>query len=165
MTMFTRRALGALAAAALVLGGGAITAAAAPATAAPPATPVLTGIRTGAHPGFDRIVLDWSGPAPTVRARAVSDLVSDGSGQTYWLTGEHFVSVAHTPAVAHRSNGSRSFTGPDRFRTKHLRNVMAVGVVGDFEGYVTIGLGTRYRSAVTVFTLSSPTRTVIDVKL
>lgn len=40
---------------------------------------------------------------------------------------------------------------------------MAVGVVSDFEGYVTVGLGTRNRSWVRLSTLTSPTRVVIDV--
>jgi hypothetical protein len=30
---------------------------------------VLTGIRTGVHPGFDRVVLDFSGPRPQVSSR------------------------------------------------------------------------------------------------
>lgn len=161
MTRLTRRALGALAATVLTLTGG--IAAAAPASSAPPPIPVLTDIRTGQHPGFDRIVLDWSGPAPEVRTSDVEDLRSDGSGEIFWLTGEFFVQAVATPAYAHRADGSRSYANPERFRTPGLRNVMAVGVVSDFEGYVTVGLGTRYRSWVRLSTLTSPTRVVIDV--
>ena len=40
---------------------------------------------------------------------------------------------------------------------------MAVAVTGDFEGVLSIGLGTRYQSWVRVFTLTAPTRVVIDV--
>jgi hypothetical protein len=108
-------------------------------------------------------VLDWSGPPPTVRTTRVEDLRSDGSGETFWLTGEHFVQVVANPAAAHRANGSRSYANPERFRTRGLRNVMAVGVVSDYEGYVTVGLGTRYRSSVRTSTLTSPSRVVIDV--
>lgn len=162
MTMFTRRAFGALAATVLALTGG--VAAAAPASSAPPPpVPVLTGIRTGQHPGFDRVVLDWAGPAPAVRATRVEDLRSDASGEIFWLTGEHFVQVVANPAHAHRADGSHSYANPQRFRTRGLRNVMAVGVVDDYEAYVTIGIGARHRSWVRTFTLTSPSRVVIDV--
>ncbi len=161
MTKFTRRALGALAASVLMLGGG--IAAAAPASSAPPPVPILTNIRTGLHPGYDRVVLDWSGPAPGVRATNVGDLRSDGSGEVFFLTGEHFVQVVNTVASAHDNNGNRSYANAPAFRTYNLRNVMAVAVVSDYEGYVTIGLGTRYRSWVRTFTLASPTRVVIDL--
>lgn len=67
------------------------------------------------------------------------------------------------PAQAHDDNGNPTYTGPQRFRTRNLRNVMAVGVTGDFEAYLSIGLGLRYQSWVRVFTLTSPARVVIDV--
>jgi len=66
-------------------------------------------------------------------------------------------------AAAHDDAGNSTYTGPQKFRTRNLRNVMAVAVTGDFEGMLSIGLGTRYRSWVRVFTLGSPTRVVIDV--
>jgi hypothetical protein len=177
MTRFSRRALGALAATVLMLTGGVV--AAAPASTAPASTaststvststgrlavPVLTNVRTGVHTGYDRVVLDWSGgPAPGVRATHVEDLYADGSGELVWLTGEVFVQVVATVAVAHRPDGSISYANPAKFRTRALRNVMAVAVVSDFEGYVTIGLGARHRSWVRTAALGSPSRTVIDV--
>jgi hypothetical protein len=42
---------------------------------------VLTGIRTGVHPSFDRIALDLSGAAPQLySSRLVDALIRDGSG-------------------------------------------------------------------------------------
>src|SRR5262245_45752292 len=97
MTTLSRRAFGALVAIVLVVGGG-VTAAAQPA----PTTPTLTGIRTGQHPGFDRVVLDFAGgPAPTVTSEFADELIADGSGEIFWLTGEYFLSVVATPAQAH----------------------------------------------------------------
>jgi hypothetical protein len=154
-----RRALGALFAIVLVVGGG-VTAAAQPA----PTIPTLTGIRTGQHPGFDRIVLDFAGgPAPTVTSEFTDELIADGSGEIFWLTGEYFLSVVSTPAYAHDQAGNPTYPGPDRLRTRNLRNVMAVGVTGDFEGYVSVGLGLRTQTWARAFTLTSPTRVVIDV--
>ncbi|PXY29962.1 hypothetical protein DI005_33140 [Prauserella sp. PE36] len=159
MTTLTRRALAALAATLLLLGGLAVSAS----SAAQPTTPVLTGIRTGLNTGFDRVVLDLSGPRPAVAHRLVDELIADGSGEIVWLTGEHFVAVTATPAAAHGASGAPTYPGPVKFRTRSLRNVMAVAVTGDFEGVLSVGLGTRYRSWVRVFTLGSPTRVVIDI--
>src|SRR5262249_27951286 len=114
--------------------------------------------------GFDRIVLDMTGPQPGVSyTNNLDELTADGSGEIVWLTGQYFVSVAATPARAHDDAGNPTYTGPQKFRTRNLRNVMAVAVTGDFEGYVSIGLGIRSQSWVRVFTLGSPTRVVIDV--
>jgi hypothetical protein len=159
MTTISRRALCALVAIVLVVGGGITTAAAQPA----PTIPVLCNIRTGQHPGFDRVVLDFTGPAPSVTSQWTDELISDGSGEIFWLTGEHFISVVTNPAYAHDDNGNPTVHGPQKFRTRNLRNVMAVGISGDYEAYVSIGIGTRNKTWVRVFTLGSPTRVVIDV--
>jgi hypothetical protein len=152
----------ALAAVVVLLAGTAV--AATPATAAAPVIPALTTVRTGANPGFDRVVLDLTaGAAPGVSYQLVDELTSDPSGEIVWLTGEYFINVSATPAAAHDDNGAPTYPGPQKFRTRNLRNVMAVAVTGDFEGHLTVGLGVRSRTAVTVFTLTAPNRVVIDV--
>jgi hypothetical protein len=124
---------------------------------------VLTGIRTGVHPTFDRIVLDFSGPRPQVSSRFVDELTQDGSGNTEWLTGAAFAEVHATPAQAHDNAGHPSHPGSRKFRTRNLANVMAVAITGDFEGVVSMGVGMRKKTWVTVFTLDAPTRVVVDV--
>jgi hypothetical protein len=139
-------------------------AAAGPAQAAS-TTPSLINIRTGLNPGFDRIVLDLSaGTVPgTLSYQLVDELTADPSGEIVWLTGEYFVNVSAFALVWHDANGNPTYTGPQKFRTRNLANVMAVALTGDFEGQTTIGIGTRTRTAVNVFTLTSPNRVVIDV--
>jgi hypothetical protein len=162
MTPIVRRALGALAAMALALGGGIVAASPAPATTQ--LTPVLTAIRTGWHTDFDRVVLDMSGPATvTVTHRYTDELIADGSGEVVWLTGADFVEVVVHGAAAHDDAGNQTYPGPEKFRTRNLSNTLAVAVTGDFEATLSIGVGTRYRSWVRVFTLASPTRVVIDI--
>jgi hypothetical protein len=154
----------ALAAVAVLLAAGGMLAAASPAQAADPVIPTLTNIRTGLNAGFDRVVLDLgSGPAPTVSHQLVDELTADPSGEIVWLTGEYFINVAAFPAAAHDAAGNPTYTGPQKFRTRNLQNVMAVAVTGDFEASLTIGLGVRSRTAVNVFTLTAPNRVVIDV--
>ena len=161
-TTTVRRALGALAAVTLILGG--TLAAAAPASSAAPVIPAMTAIRTGLNTGFDRIVLDLTaGPAPAVSFQLTDELTADPSGEIVWLTGEYFINVSATPAAAHDANGTPTYTGPQKFRTRNLHNVMAVAVTGDFEAHLTIGLGVRTRTTVNVFTLTAPNRIVIDV--
>jgi hypothetical protein len=53
--------------------------------------------------------------------------------------------------------------GPRKFRTRNLSNVMAVAITGDYEAYLTLGIGMRKQTWVKVFTLDAPTRVVIDV--
>ncbi|KFU76395.1 hypothetical protein SAMN04489729_8311 [Amycolatopsis lurida] len=160
MTITLRRAL----AATVLMMTGAI-AAVTPVSAAAHQIPAMTGLRTGQNPGFDRVVLDLTaGPAPAVRYDLVDELIADGSGEIVWLTGEFFIAVTATPAAAHDDAGNSAYPGPQKFRTRNLRNVMAVAVTGDYEGTLSIGLGVRSRTPVTVFTLTSPNRVVIDVR-
>ncbi|MGH3520640.1 MAG: AMIN-like domain-containing (lipo)protein, partial [Haloechinothrix sp.] len=154
MTTHYRRALTSLAAIMIMLAGAVVAATPASSTQ----TPVMTGIRTGLNTGFDRVVLDMVGHRPGVKYSWGDELRQDGSGHIVWLTGEHFVTARVSPAAAHDDRGDSTYRGPQKFRTRHLRNIMAVAVTGDFEGVLSIGIGTRYRSWVRVFTLRSPTR-------
>ncbi len=160
MAISVRRALVAITALVLAIAGGLVAATPAPAQ---PSISTMTGIRTGLHPGFDRIVLDLTGPRPGVTYQRADELTADGSGDVVWLTGERFVAVVVNPAQAHNDAGASTYTGPEKFRTPNLRNVMAVALTGDYEGYLSIGLGVRHDSSVNVFTLASPTRVVIDI--
>lgn len=151
----------------LLLSVAVVTAAAVPAQSAvqpAPDIPVLTGIRTGVHPSFDRIVLDFSGPRPQVySSRFVDELIRDGSGEVEWLTGAASAEIVLTPARAHNDAGQSTYPGPWKFRTRNLTNAMAVAITGDFEATLSIGVGMRKQTWVKVFTLTGPTRVVIDV--
>lgn len=149
-----------------LLSAAVLTAGAIPAQSAqPPAPdiPVLTGIRTATHPTFDRIVLDFAGPRPQVSSRFVDKLVRDGSGETEELPGAAFAEARMTPAQAHDFAGNSSYPGPRKFRTGNLNNVLAVAITGDYEAYLSVGVGMRERTWVNTFTLDAPTRVVIDV--
>lgn len=130
---------------------------------AAPGTPVLTGMRTGTHPGFDRIVLDFSGPRPQVSSRFVAELIQDGSGHVERLPGAFFAEIRVSPAQAHDDAGRPSYGGSRRVTTGALGNVTALAITGDFEGVLSLGVGMRRHTWVRTSTLSSPTRVVIDV--
>jgi len=131
---------------------------------APAQTTVLTGVRVGKHADFDRVVLDFTGPAPQVSAQVVDQLYYDGSGKPVEIDGTYFLEVRSTPAAAHDDNGQSTYPGPRKFTTPQLGNVQAFALTGDFEGYLTVGLGYRRIASHQVFTLTDPTRVVIDIK-
>lgn len=161
MGSISRRTFAILLMSAAVVTVGAVPAQSAVASA--PDIPVLTGIRTGLHPTFDRIVLDFSGPQPQVSSRFVDELTQDGSGDIEWLTGAVFAEVHATPAQAHDNAGHSSYPGPRKFGTRDLTNVTAVAITGDYEGVLSMGVGMRRQIWIKAFTLTGPTRVVIDV--
>jgi hypothetical protein len=147
----------------LVLIATVTMASAVPAQSAAPDVPVLTSIRTATHPTFDRIVLDLPGPRTQVSSRFVDELTRDGSGEVEWLAGAAFAEVHVMPAQAHDDSDHPSYPGPQKFRTRDLANVMAGAITGDYEGVLSAGVGMRKQTWLDVFTLSNPTRVVIDV--
>lgn len=133
-------------------------------TTAEPQTAKLKGIRTGRHDTFDRIVLDLRGPVPSDIFRTWGPVLRQpGSGRLFWLYGCRFLTVRVENVTAHNAQGEPTYKGPRRFRTPKLANVKAVGIIGDFEGGVEIGIGARTQKKVRIFTLKSPTRVVIDI--
>lgn len=160
MTTHPRRAIGTFAATLLLLAG--LVVAATP--AASTHLSQLVGIRTSQHSTYDRIVLDMSGKKPTSLSHLWDDeLRADGSGAVVWLTGEEFITVRAFPAAAHNDSGNSTYTGSRKFRTRNLQNVMALAITGDFEGYLSVGLGLRHKTWVKRYVLSSPPRVVIDI--
>jgi len=128
----------------------------------PSPTPHLVGIRTGRHATFDRVVLDLRGRAPGYVVSYVSTVRTDGSGRVVDLAGRYNVMIRLRPAQAHTDSGTATYTGPKRFWVgdPELREV---ALVGDFEGVVSVALGLRNRTGFRVFTLSDPTRIVVDI--
>jgi hypothetical protein len=126
-------------------------------------TAELTDITHGRHDTFDRIVLAFAGPEPACSASYVNHIVADGSGEPISLRGSVFLQVTLRGAAAHDDAGKLTYNGPGTIDTPELKNITAVTLAGDFEGYVTIGLGMATRTHYNVFALSGPTRIVIDV--
>ena len=108
---------------------------------AAPIMPVITGVRTAAHPecGYDRLVLDITGPLPSFEVRYVPQLTADPSGRPIILPGQRYLLITLQPAQAHDSSGRSAVT----------RVAPALGypvlkgyaLVGDFEGVFTLALG------------------------
>ena len=108
------------------------------ATAAPPTTPTLVGIRAAHHPTFDRIVFDFRGGLPTTHEAAyVPQLIGDASGLPVPIAGRAILRVRFSPAVAHTENGTA--TAPNRIAFG-LPNIITAVRAGDFEAVTTYGV-------------------------
>lgn len=126
-----------------------------------PTVPVLIGVTAGHHPGYDRVVFRFSGPVPARRnVRYVTRLIADPSGRRVAIAGRAILEVSLSSAEAHTGTGASS--APDRVAFA-LPNVMIAVRSGDFESVVSYGIGLAAREPFHVFTLTKPSRVVIDV--
>lgn len=119
-------------------------------------------IRSGSHNGFDRVVIDLNGPAPSWQADYVDELVQDGSGEPAPIQGTANLQVI-VQAAGHDDMGNPVYRGRQVARPG-LPTLQAWAVIGDFEGQFTVGLALESQADYRVFTLKNPTRLVIDVK-
>lgn len=156
-------------AATIVLGGVATAAGATPLQqrvspqSSTTAQPVLVAVRAGHHPGLDRIVMEFSGGLPAHRSlRWVDQVTADGSGNAIRVAGHRFFELSVSDAVAHGPAGHA--TVPNR-QTYALPNITQSVIAGDFEGVVTLGVGAQRHTITKMYTLSSPSRIVVDMKV
>jgi hypothetical protein len=139
------------------------TATAAPTAATDAAAPVLTAIRAAHHPGFDRLVFQFRGRVPAQRkATYVKHVVADGSGLPVRIVGDAKLLVRFSPANGHNNQGTITY-GPAR-RTYALPGVIQVVNAGDFEAVLSFGVGVSRQAPFHMFTLTNPSRVVIDLK-
>ena len=128
-------------------------------TFAPPS--LVTGIRVGRHASFDRVVLDISRRQPGFAISYVPTLVTDGEGRVVDLRGGYNLQIVLNPAQAHNSSGS-VLTTASRLVPLYPE-LREVRMLGDFEGYVTVGVGLKYKRAFRVTRLYQPNRIVVDI--
>lgn len=117
---------------------------------------VITGVRVGHHPAWDRVVLDLSGPVPGYSVRYVDHVVADASGRTVPLRGSAALEVVLRPT-------STTVHAVQPSLTPGLPAVRQVKGAGDFEAVTTYGIGVAGRLPFRVLTLNAPNRLVIDV--
>lgn len=126
--------------------------------------PTLRKIRAAHHPGYDRLVFEFSGPLPErTRVRWVDRVIADGSGKRVRVAGNAFLEVSMFPVRAHTGDGDRTY-GRKR-RAYDLPNIATVVNSGDFEGVVSFGVGLMKRTSIKrTMRLRNPSRYVIDVR-
>jgi|tagenome__1003787_1003787.scaffolds.fasta_scaffold20520758_2 hypothetical protein len=129
----------------------------------------VTAVRAGQHACYDRLVIDISGgPATAYDVQYVSRFRQDGSGKPIPLRGGAVLQVllrvpsydvgGHVTYQPANPQEVVSAVGFSAFRQ--------VGWGGSFEGYTSLGIGTRAHLPFRVFTLAGPGhdgRLVVDV--
>ncbi len=128
----------------------------------------VTGVRSGRHTCFDRLVVDLRGRVAGYDVRYVPQVTSDGSGALVPLRGGARLQVVVT-APAYDENGAPTYRPASRRELVDVagyRTFRQVAWAGTFEGYTTLGLGVRARLPFRVLTLAGPgggSRLVVDV--
>ena len=132
----------------------------------PTPVPLVLNLRTGRHRTYDRVVVDLSGPLTGYRVQYVGGLTYDPSGKPVPLAGKAFLHIALTPANAHAPVDNEHvlnvYSGP-RLAHPGLPTIKGVAMTGDFEAVVSFGLALDHKAGFRVFTLTNPSRLVVDV--
>ena len=128
-----------------------------------PVVPTLTQISAAHHPGFDRLVFQFSGPVPAQHsARYVSQVIADPSGLPVNVAGSATLLVRFSPAAGHNAQGNVTYGAAQR--TYALPGLIQVVKAGDFESVLSFGVGVARAAPIHMFTLTNPSRVVIDVR-
>lgn len=124
---------------------------------------LLRDVRTAAHDGFDRIVLDFGDSGvPSWHIEYVDRPVRQcGSGAVVELAGDAWLSIRVDPADAHTPDGRA--TVQDRHRRPGLPVLEELRLVCDFEAHVEWVAGVATPGRVRAFLLDSPDRLVVDI--
>ena len=125
-------------------------------------TPLLKRIRGASHVGYDRVVFEFDGPVPAnFDVSFVPEIIGDPSGLPVPVIGQALLGVTFSLANGHDEDGN-VFT--DAITTLGLKNVIQVVRSGDFEAVLSFGIGLAKQTQFSVFTLTNPSRVVIDIK-
>jgi hypothetical protein len=117
-----------------------------PVPTAPPASslPYLVSITAGDHPegnpAYARISFTFRGGLPSYRFGYVREVLSQGRGDRVPLTGNGFLEVVFVGAQTHDDAGRTTIRRAPAPRLD-LGSLASYGFGGDYEGYVSYGLG------------------------
>lgn len=119
----------------------------------------VTDVRVGAQSTYDRFVLqfDSSVPAYTVTRQNSPVFKVGSSGQSITLSG-----TAGAVVLVHTATGAGTYSGPIDFVHPEFLVLNEARLTGDFEGYLSWGLGLSRAACLRTFTLSNPARLVVD---
>ncbi len=127
----------------------------------PPPLVYVSALRTGAHPGYDRLTIEFANGMPsvmTVSVQAGTKFVMSPSGVPITLKGQNAILI-----VIHGSDLHTSYSGPIDIVTSD-KGLVEVRRVEDFEGTVQLGLGVNGQACYRTMLLGNPDRLVIDIQ-
>lgn len=129
-------------------------------------TSLLTNVRAGRHPGYDRVVFEFRNGIPGYDVRYVEPpVLADGSGEEVAVAGSAVLLVRTEPALdadLTQESAPRTYTGPARF-SPDTAAVVELVRIGGFEAVLTWAVGVDGKQPFRVTRLQDPARLVIDV--
>jgi LPXTG-motif cell wall-anchored protein len=129
---------------------------------APAGQPQLLSVTVGHHVGFDRVVFTFDKHIPGYKVNFVGQIVQDASGEPIAVAGKAFIRVVFTSVASAQVGAPPAPQGRQKPNFEQLREVVGAG---DFEGYVSFGLGLAHKAGFRVNTLTAPDRVVVDVQI
>lgn len=127
--------------------------------------PGLTDVRFGAHPGYSRVVLEFTGegvPAYQVRYHP-GPFVTAGEGSPVEVAGAAFLWVTVFPGSTHDpEDGTPVYQGALRLEPR-LGAIVEMVFLGDFEANLEWVIGLSEEKGFRAFTLADPVRLVVDI--
>jgi len=101
----------------------------------------LTAIQVGEHGGYDRVVFQFSGGLPAYGADYARTVYQDPKGTVVPLPAQAYLRVVFRGASAACGQPlSWTYTGPSVL-TLYYPELLAVSAAGDFEKYLSFGIG------------------------
>ena len=125
---------------------------------------VVSDIRVGEHEGKDRVVFEFSGTGePGYSVQYVDDPAQQGSGRPLGVSGDSFLEVLMTgQALPTQIDATEVPVGT--LDTDEVSGIADVAFGGQFEGRAQSVIGVEGTDRdFTVFTLTNPTRLVVDI--
>jgi len=119
----------------------------------------VTDVRVGQQTDYDRFVLQFDSPVPTYTAKrqASPTFAMSPSGSPITLSGTYGVLVTvHVAAEIASYNGSTDMSHGE------FRIIKEARLTQDFEGYVSWALGLDHAACMRTFTLTGPSRLIVD---
>jgi hypothetical protein len=121
----------------------------------------IDDLRTGTHPGYDRLTVQFQNGQPAsieVRPQSGTTFTNSPKGDQVTLTGTNGVLV-----IIHGADLHTSYSGSTDIKTGYA-TLVEVRQLEDFEGVVQLGLGVSGATCYRAFILTNPSRLVIDIQ-
>jgi hypothetical protein len=139
-----------------------VCASSAPITSAQaPAVAFINDLRTGTHPGYDRLTIQFQNGQPAsieLRPQSGTSFTTSPKGEQVTLTGRNGILV-----IIHGADLHTGYSGSTDIKTGYA-TLVEVRQLEDFEGVVQLGLGISGATCYRAFILTNPSRLVIDVQ-
>jgi hypothetical protein len=119
----------------------------------------VTDVRVGQQTDYDRFVLQFDSPVPTYTAKRQTSptFAMTPSGSPITLSGTYGVLV-----TVHVAAETASYNGSTDMSHGEFRIIKEARLTQDFEGYVSWALGLDHAACMRTFTLTGPSRLIVD---